>query len=197
MEFIPTKRVVEKTEFFRVCFTELFCLLTVMRMKIRMPKLNTIFQFLSVLVLLGVSVFFGYMSKPTEMGLAILAGALGLAFSNLDKFSEFSGAGFSAKMKDQLQAVIDKETEELPAENSEASALNISSQEQLMLDNLANPKYTWRTLPGLSKAVGCDESEAWKILVNLTSNGLVRCGNKNKTGEMIWSLTTLGRQRIA
>jgi hypothetical protein len=38
------------------------------------------------------------MSMATEMGLAILAGALGLAFSNLDKISKFKGAGFEAEM---------------------------------------------------------------------------------------------------
>ncbi len=160
-------------------------------------RLNSIIQFLSAVVLLGISVCFGFMSKPTEMGLAILAGALGLAFSNLDKFSEFSGAGFSAKMKDQVQAVIDKETEELPVKTVEATGTEISTEEQSMLEALANPKYTWRTLPGLSKTTTVNESEAREILVKLTRKGLVRCGNKNETGEMIWSLTPLGRRRIA
>ena len=164
-------------------------------MKIRTPKLNTIFQILSAMILLIVSTCFGYLGKPTEMGLAILAGALGLAFSNLDKFSEFSGAGFSAKMKDQLQAVIDKETEESPSK--EVAAEELSPPEESILEALANPKYTWRTLPGVSGAAKCSESETWSALVALTEKGLVRTGNKNKTGEMIWSLTSKGRQKIA
>ena len=53
---------------------------------------------MSAIVLLIVSSVLGFMSMPTEMGLAILSGALGMAFSNIDKISEFKGAGFEAKI---------------------------------------------------------------------------------------------------
>lgn len=43
---------------------------------------------------------FGYLSKPAEMGLVIVAGAFGMAFSNIDKFKKVSGAGFSAELKE-------------------------------------------------------------------------------------------------
>lgn len=152
------------------------------------------FQFLSATILLLVSTCFGFLGKPTEMGFAILAGVLGLAFSNLDKFSEFSGAGFSAKMKDQLQAVIDKETEESPTKLVIAEQL--SSPEESVLKALADPKYTWRTLSGVSGETSCGESEVWSALVALIEKGLVRAANKNKTGEMVWSLTRKGRQKI-
>ena len=42
--------------------------------------METVFKFCSAAVLLLVPCYFGYMAQPTEMGLAILAGALGLAF---------------------------------------------------------------------------------------------------------------------
>ncbi|WP_417684989.1 hypothetical protein [Pseudidiomarina gelatinasegens] len=42
-----------------------------------------------------------------EMGMAILAGAIGLAFVNIDKISKFKGAGFEAEM---CKTVIHKPT---------------------------------------------------------------------------------------
>ncbi|ODB82373.1 hypothetical protein A3194_19145 [Candidatus Thiodiazotropha endoloripes] len=162
-------------------------------MKKYMPSQNTVFNISSGLVLLGVSTIFGFMSMPAEMGLSILAGALGMAFSNIDKLSEFSGAGFSAKMKDQLQAVIDKETE---TEISDEEDKTINNMEKSILKALSNPKYTWRTLPGVSKEASLSESETWTILVTLIQKGLVRTGTKNKTGEMIWSLTQIGRSHV-
>lgn len=157
-----------------------------------MPSLNSVLSFFSAIALLGVSPVFGFMSMPTEMGLSILAGSLGLAFSNIDKISEFSGAGFSAKMKNQFQAVVDKETEQ-----EENTALDeqhsLNDIEKSVIKALSNPQFTWRTLPGISKASSLSESEAWKILVLLIQKELVQAGNKNKTGEMIWSLTQSGR----
>lgn len=157
-----------------------------------MPSLNSALTFFSAIILLGVSSVFGFMSMPTEMGLSILSGALGMAFSNLDKISEFSGAGFSAKMKDQLQAVIDKETEPEESDSTDQQQ-PLNSMETSVLKSLSNHKYTWRTLTGISKNVSLSESETWKILVSLIQKELVRTGNKNKTGEMIWSLTQSGR----
>ncbi len=46
------------------------------------------------------SVFiFGLLGKPTEMGIAVAAGFVYLAFANLEKFAEFKGAGFEAKLR--------------------------------------------------------------------------------------------------
>ncbi len=157
-----------------------------------MPSLNSILSWSSAIALLVISSVFGFLGMPTEMGLSILAGALGLAFANIENIAEFSGAGFSAKMKHQIQAVIEKETEPEDialTENDET----IQDPEKAVIKALNNPKYTWRTLSGISKEASTPEKEAWKILVSLIQKGLVRTGNKNKTGEMIWSLTQQGR----
>ncbi|MFL1467391.1 hypothetical protein [Marinobacter sp. HN1S83] len=37
-----------------------------------------------------------------EMGLAILAGSIGLAFTNIDKIARFKGAGFEAEMCEKV-----------------------------------------------------------------------------------------------
>jgi len=159
--------------------------------------MKIVFKVSSAIILLVVPCYFGYMSQPTEMGLSILAGALGLAFANLDKLSEFSGAGFSAKMKDQMQAVVEKETEFTPFERGENQGTRSAPIDEAILNALSDPKYTWRTLSGISKDAHCTEEEAWTALVSLVGDKLVRVTNKNNTGDMIWALTSRGRQIVA
>ena len=161
-------------------------------MKGYIPSLNSVLQCFSAIALLGTSSAFGFMSMPTEMSLSILAGALGLAFSNIENIAEFSGAGFSAKMKTQIQGLLDKETEQ-EAIGDEETYEPATDPEKSVIKSLQNPKYTWRTLKGISRDSQMSESEAWLALVTLVQKGLARTTNKNKTGEMIWSLTQQGR----
>jgi len=54
-------------------------------------------------ILLIASVFvFGLKGMAAEMGIAVAASGIFLAFANLDKFSEFKGAGFEAKLKEAV-----------------------------------------------------------------------------------------------
>jgi hypothetical protein len=63
------------------------------------------------LILLVASIFvFGLQGMSAEMGIAVAASFVFLAFANLDKFSKFKGAGFEAEMKhvvDEAQATIE------------------------------------------------------------------------------------------
>ncbi|MBI1424431.1 MAG: hypothetical protein GC149_13385 [Gammaproteobacteria bacterium] len=65
--------------------------------------LNVIFSIIAFLFLVGGSFYFGYEGKTIEMGLAIVAGALGIALSNIDKFESIKGAGFEAKMRKAIE----------------------------------------------------------------------------------------------
>lgn len=62
-------------------------------------------------ILLIASVFvFGLKGMTAEMGIAVAASSIFLAFANLDKFSEFKGAGFEAKLRkavDEANATIE------------------------------------------------------------------------------------------
>lgn len=65
---------------------------------------------ISVSLIIGPTFFFGLVGKATEMGLSIVAGAIGAAFLNLDRVEHFKGAGFEARMKkvvDEAYATID------------------------------------------------------------------------------------------
>ena len=60
------------------------------------------------------SMILGFMGLTTEMGLAIGAGAIGLAFLNLEQIASLKGAGIelvTKETREQIQAVIEKETE--------------------------------------------------------------------------------------
>lgn len=77
--------------------------------------------FISVTVLL-VAVF-GFLGKPTEMGLMTVVGAVALSFLNIDKIQWFKLAGFEAKMK---KAVADanatiEQLRQVAATSSEAT----------------------------------------------------------------------------
>jgi len=74
------------------------------------------------LLTLGLAVMFGVMGKPTEMGIIVVAGAITLAFINIDKIQKFKGAGFEAEMKravEEANATIEQ-LREVAATSSEA-----------------------------------------------------------------------------
>ncbi|WP_432472360.1 hypothetical protein [Amphritea sp. HPY] len=162
-----------------------------------MPNFNSVLTVLSAIVLLGISSLFGFMSMPTEMGFAILAGALGMAFSNIDKISEFSGAGFSAKMKDQFQAVINKETEpdidqeskELPQEVDRLKEKDEHAEKALLA--LTKSKYTWRSIGGIKTVTSQRPSDALNTLELLQREGLAKEG-RSSSGSRIWTPTVRG-----
>ena len=160
--------------------------------------MNSVIMFCSAFVLLIVSSVLGFMGMPTEMGLVILSGALGMAFSNIDKISEFKGAGFEAKMKDQIQAVIDKETEPEPIVNQEDGvdlAATIPLGAKKIINALQHRQYTWRSIHGLVNDTGLQRSELSKEMTWLIENEYAK-HSLGKPGS-IWTLTKKGRQLSA
>ena len=154
---------------------------------------------ISIVVLLVVSTILGFMDKSVEMGLAIVAGAIGLAFSNIDKISRFEGAGFKAEMWKKMEAVIEKETEQ-EQDMATIETLNTDKENELdtsenkVLEALNSQKYTWRTLSGICKQMNLSEIETKTALNKLTKMEFVK---KTKGAKgLIWSLTSLGRRQL-
>ena len=87
------------------------------------------FQIASFAVLLIISTVYGFLSLTTEMGLAIVAGSLGLAFSNIDKISKFKGAGFEAEMN-MVHTLLESQTEPSPEQQEEAKIQNDLSHDE-------------------------------------------------------------------
>ncbi len=57
----------------------------------------------SFVFMLAASGYFGYLDRPAAMALAIVGGAIGMAFANLEKFSRIKGAGFEAELKKAVE----------------------------------------------------------------------------------------------
>lgn len=68
-----------------------------------MKVMNRIMLVISfILMFLGVAVF-GYMENTVALTASIIAGAIGMAFANIDKMEHFKGAGFEAHMKKAVE----------------------------------------------------------------------------------------------
>lgn len=153
--------------------------------------IKTLTQTSSFAVLLVVSSIFGFMAMPTEMGLAILAGALGLGFSNIEKISRFKGAGFEAEMK-MVQTIIESQTEPTSEQQEDAKKTEgISEVENRILKSLQKPGYTWRYAKTVAGETSLSVTEAESALSKLMSRGLAKSG-QGSNGE-IWAATAVGK----
>lgn len=162
---------------------------------------SKVLQFVSAFVMLFAPLYFGYGGKPTEMGLTIAAGFLGLVFANLEKFQSFKAAGIEALLKvEQIEAVLEKETEAPTEEIDEAEAQVpnvdlVSENTKNVLSALQNHEYTWRYTSGLSKETGLTRSQVKESLLWLSEHGYAR-KSLGKNGD-IWACTQEGRSLFA
>lgn len=153
--------------------------------------IKQVFQLLSFVVLLCVSSIFGFLQLQTEMGLSILAGALGLAFSNLDRISRFKGAGFEAEMN-MVHTMIENQTEPSPEVRKEAKfKATISADENSILKSLQHRNYAWRYAQTVAGEGSLSVKNTEELLKSMMAKGYVRSGKGSK-GE-IWTITTLGK----
>jgi len=156
-------------------------------------------QIVSYLVLLGGSLAFGFLGRPTEMGIAVLAGALGLAFSNIDKIARFKGAGFEAEMRERLETIAEKETEPDVREREFGDRLEayglVGDESPKVVRALLNPSYTWRYVGGIREESGVSQKKIHETLEWLMKNGLAR-SSQGETGR-VWALTAKGRNVFA
>jgi hypothetical protein len=145
----------------------------------------------SFVVLLLVSSALGFLGKPTEMGLAIIAGALGLAFSNIDKLSKFKGAGFEAEMR-MVETIIENQTEPSSEQKEEAKrAVAITDAENRILKSLQRPGYTWRYAKTVAGELSSPLQEIEPMLASLMHRGLAKKA-AGSNGE-IWAATAVGK----
>lgn len=76
---------------------------------------------------------FGVTGKPAEMGIAVVACAIGMAFGNIDKLAKFKGAGFEAEMR--------KATDDAYATITSLKELAVQSAKSLLLVIAAEGRY--------------------------------------------------------
>lgn len=148
----------------------------------------------SFIVLIGAPVVLGAFGKPAEAGVCVVAGALGLAFTNLHRFKRFKGGGFEAEMKEQFEAMIAKEAE--PEEGQESRGFEIQAYgfddgTRSIVVALNSSNYTWRSIGGISKETGLSETAVISKLHWLRENGLVLQVGVSR--RMNWGLSDEGR----
>ncbi len=151
-------------------------------------------QVIGYATLLGGAILFGIISRPAEMALAIVAGSIALAFSEIERFRSIKGAGFEAELWDQMRAVVEKETEEPPPdETTDTSPLsaNVDTKTKSVMNALQHPEFTWRYLGGIKKDAGLKSSTVTEALKWLVDNSYAR-RSQGRQGP-IWSLTEEGR----
>ncbi len=125
------------------------------------------------------------------MGLAIISGALGLAFANIDKLARFKGAGFEAEMK-MVEAIIESQTEPSTEQKEKAQRADaLSAIESRVLKSLQNPRYTWRYAKTIAGEVSLPLKDIEAMLASLMARGLT----KKATGSNgdIWAATAVGK----
>jgi predicted transcriptional regulator len=149
------------------------------------------FKIASFFVLLVISTIYGFLSLSAEMGLAILAGSIGLAFSNIDKISKFKGAGFEAEMN-MVHTLLENQTEPTIEQKEEAKTKDkLTHDENCILICLQKSGYTWRYISTISSETGISNAETTDYLHSLMSKGFAKNGKGSK-GE-IWSITSVGK----
>jgi DNA-directed RNA polymerase subunit F len=123
---------------------------------------NTIY-FLLIMV---PSLYFGYIGKAAEMGLAIAAGALTVMFLNLDKFQSFSAAGVQAELKktvEEAYATIEQ-IKEIITPFIWSSITNLTYQNRWAgMPVNEEVKYT-KQLESLISSLGIDDPEVSKAI---------------------------------
>ncbi|MDA3902505.1 MAG: hypothetical protein PF441_03525 [Desulfuromusa sp.] len=152
-------------------------------------------QIASFIVLLGCSFFLGLLGKSAEMGLSILAGAISLAFLNIDKIKKFKGAGFEAEMREKIEAIIEKETEPTQHESdgrAKVEAYGTNENDQKVIKALNNSKYTWRYFGGLLKESQQPEADVKRMISWLMDHGLATT-SQGEHGKL-YTLSAKGRR---
>lgn len=128
------------------------------------------------------------------MALSILAGALGLAFCNIDRIAKFKGAGFEAEMLVRtMETTIEAQTEPTLERQQEAErkVTSLSEHERMVLSSLLRPGYTWRYAKSVAREVAQNEEVTLEVLARMRDRGLTERG-KGANGE-IWTATAAGR----
>lgn len=152
------------------------------------------FLFLVVLALLG---------RAAEMAVVAGFSAVCMAFLRLEKFSEFSGVGFSAKLRDVVKKVEAMEVRETEVDVDEVSgaqfgqitAIQLSAQEREALEAIEDSPFTFRTATGLAQNLGLSVSAVRQLMIGLEEKGLVSQIVTSRR-SIAWNITAQGRSYL-
>lgn len=157
--------------------------------------------FLAIGIYVLLSYVLALLGRSAELAGFAVVGALALVFLKLDSFKEFSGGGFSAKLKERVDD-IEKDLAPIKSKAIEPeeveNTLNktkfdegLSKKALQVLDALVEGNYSWRTFKGLEASTKIPKSELEEILTELEADMLVTT-TKSSAGKVIWGATSRG-----
>lgn len=155
-------------------------------------------------IYVGLAYLLALLGKPAELAGFAVVGALSLVFLKLESFKEFSGAGITAKLRDQVND-IQKDLEPIKAKATEPEdtpqseqmpeeLLKLTVQDEKAKDALlalTGGQYSWRTIHGVAKSTQQSPSEALSTLQLLIDAGLAVKGSSS-SGRELWGPTVRG-----
>ncbi|HCA02680.1 hypothetical protein ACTXPD_18635 [Vreelandella alkaliphila] len=152
------------------------------------------FLLLVVLALLG---------KAAEMAVVAGFSAVCMAFLRLENFSEFSGVGFSAKLRDvakKVEAMAVRETEVDADDVSDAqfgkiATIQVSAQEREALQAIEDSPFTFRTATGLAQNLELSVSAVRQLMAGLEEKGLASQIVTSRR-SIAWNITAQGRNYL-
>lgn len=142
----------------------------------------------SLLVILLFTVIFGFLGKTTEIGLAIIAGAISFGLLNLSQIASLKGAGLeiiTRERKEQIDAVLEREIE--PASVISIKSYSTDEVTKKVVRAFLSSQYSWRYTKGLVQYTGESEEDVKQAINWLIDNGLATKSN-GKHGS-IWTLS--------
>lgn len=171
---------------------------------IQAQLIQMLFNIILIATFVGTFVL-GYIGKNIEMGIFAACGGICMAFLKLELFKEFSGAGFTAKLREEinevkrdLEPIKVKETEPEELFNDKHKTVNDIKLDRIQLealDAIESSRFTFRTVSGIAKEKGFTLPSVKKALKELEKLSLVSevAGRK----APLWSITTLGKRSIS
>ncbi len=162
-----------------------------------------LFNIILIATFIGTFVL-GYIGKNIEMGIFVTCGAICMAFLKLELFKEFSGAGFKAKLREEinevkrdLEPIKVKETEPeeiLNNKHENLSDIKLNKIQLEILDAIVSSRFAFRTASGIAKEKGFSLSSVNKTLKELEK--LSRVSEVAGRKGLLWSITMLGKRSI-
>lgn len=143
--------------------------------------MNTALFVIAFLFTLSSTAFFGYTGKSVEMGIAVVVGAIAIAFANIDKIKWFKGAGFEAEMVQVIkEANVTIATLRKLATQIVEPMLTIIGREGEPFQNISNAE-KFRAKERLVKSLkelGASEEQIEKVTYNFDQSFIIEHGRK-------------------
>lgn len=165
-------------------------------------------QYIGFILLIASVFIFGLQGMTVEMGIAVVASAIFLAFTNLDKFASFKGAGFEAELRqvvNEANATIEN-LKDVAGPLINTSLIALTRAGRLSFGPFNEPYDIYDKLVELERKIGLKSDDlektkydylkinAWSMINDLSA-GIERDGNSKFSVLSRESLSSEGTEK--